>query len=516
MARPFRPPDKDLKGRLEVQDLPNSDCVAVFYTPSPEELKGTRIGAKRTALPRVKLLELCQESGRLTIFPINTFGKRPDFLEPKYGRITRITLADATPVVSESSGADAPAPFTRSITFGDTQPLDHTIDDADISDQNVTEDTVLEILEELPPVFTKDYDYGLGFAHKYRFIIEAIENLCDCTEIVVTDDSTTIDPAGDRFYLSWSDLDAVRKSLNRVTSVGRTAAASVKSSAAYNFLAQRLGRPSIPTRVSKHALRKLFTATLESGGEALSDDEQEEVLTAVANNVTRISATRPAKLTQLQKEIELVNLRTLIDRFDEMMAQGLSEPKWQSFFDDNPFVLSLAFGYPVVVVQGQASVGGRTLSRKGNRITDFLVKNSMTNNTAIIEIKTPQTKLLNESSYRDGVFTPSSAVSGAVNQALEQKNRFEREIATIKDNTRKYDLESYSVHCCLIVGTIPVDEERRKSFEMYRGNSKAVELVTFDELLLKLRNLHDFLTTPETEAASGEASDRGKSEDVPF
>ena len=484
--------------------------------PSPEELQRARTDATTTTPPRVKLLELCQGSGRLTIFPINTFGERPDFLKPKYCKITRITLEDATPVVSESGDGDAPTPFTRSITFGATQTLDHAIDDADISDQNVSEETVLEILEDLPPAFTKDYDYGLGFAKPYRFIIDAVEKLCDCTEIVVTRDPTTVDPAGDRFYLSWSDLDAVRKSLNRVTAVGRTAASSVKSSETYNFLAERLGRPPIPTRVGKHALRKLFTASLQSRGEALSDDEQKAVLSALTNNVRRISATSPAKLTHLQKEIELVNLRTLIGRFDEMMTQDLSEPRWQDFFDSNPFILSLAFGYPVVVVQGQASVGGRTLSRKGDRITDFLVKNSMTNNTAIIEIKTPQTKLLNESNYRDGVFTPSSSVSGAVNQALEQKYRFEREIATIKDNTREYDIESYSVHCCLIVGTMPEDDERRRSFEMFRGNSKAVELVTFDELLLKLRNLHDFLAAPETETASDETSDPKEPHDVPF
>ena len=493
----------------------------MFYIPSPEQLKRARIDTTKTTPPRVRLLELCQGSGRLTIFPIKTFGERPDFLTPKYRKITRITLEDATPVVSVSRDDETPSRFTRTITFGATQPLDHTIDDSEVSDQDVTEDTVLEILEDLPPAFTKDYDYGLGFAQPYRFIVHAIESLSDCTEIVIAGDSTTISPAGDRFYLSWSDLDDVRKSLNRVTAVSRTASMSVKSSATYNFLAQRLGRPIIPIRVGRHALRKLFTATLQSGGEALSDDEQQEVLAAMTNNVGRMAETRPARLIQLQKEIELVNLRTLIDRFDEMMTQGLSEPKWQDFFDENPFILSLAFGYPVVVVQGQASVGGRTLSRKGDSITDFLVKNSMTNNTAIIEIKTPQTKLLNEGSYRDGVFTPSSDVSGAINQALEQRYRFEREIATIKDNTRRYDIESYSVHCCLIVGTIPEDEERRKSFEMFRGNSKAVELVTFDELLLKLRNLHDFLAAPETEETTDEASDDEapdprKSGDVPF
>ena len=121
MARLFGPPDKRHNGRLVLQEIPDSDCVAVFYVPSPEELQRARTDATTTTPPRVKLLELCQGSGRLTIFPINTFGERPDFLKPKYCKITRITLEDATPVVSESGDGDAPTSFTRSITFGATQ-----------------------------------------------------------------------------------------------------------------------------------------------------------------------------------------------------------------------------------------------------------------------------------------------------------------------------------------------------------------------------------------------------------
>lgn len=58
-------------------------------------------------------------------------------------------------------------------------------------------------------------------------------------------------------------------------------------------------------------------------------------------------------------------------------------------------------------------------------------------------------------------------------------------------------MESYSVHCCLIIGTIPSDEDRLKSFELFRGNSKDVEIVTFDELSEKLKQLRNFLTSAD-------------------
>ena len=43
---------------------------------------------------RTKLLDINGQHNFLTIYPISTFGNRPDFLKPKYGRIERITLDD--------------------------------------------------------------------------------------------------------------------------------------------------------------------------------------------------------------------------------------------------------------------------------------------------------------------------------------------------------------------------------------------------------------------------------------
>ena len=180
-----------------------------------------------------------------------------------------------------------------------------------------------------------------------------------------------------------------------------------------------------------------------------------------------------------------------------MIVKNLPESTWQRFLNENPFVLTMAFGYPVIKVHDQASVGGRTVFGMGEKIADFLVKNSMTNNVAIVEIKKPQTKLLNQKQVSNGVYTPSGELVGAINQTLDQKYRFEQDIAQIKMNSRVYDMESYSLHCCLIVGRVPLDEAQLRSFEMFRGNSKDVEIITFDELLEKLKHLREFLNSPE-------------------
>lgn len=106
------------------------------------------------------------------------------------------------------------------------------------------------------------------------------------------------------------------------------------------------------------------------------------------------------------------------------MRLTLVEDRWQDFFNENPIILSMAFGYPVIKVRDQAPVGGRKLSGDNAKITDFLVKNSPTNSTAIFEIKTPQTARLSKTSFRAGIYTLSPAFldqSGAGSEVFSSR-----------------------------------------------------------------------------------------------
>jgi hypothetical protein len=138
-------------------------------------------------------------------------------------------------------------------------------------------------------------------------------------------------------------------------------------------------------------------------------------------------------------------------------------------------------------------VGGKRLTGDGEKITDYLIKNGVTNNLALVEIKKPSSTLLNKTAYRGSVYCASTELTGSVTQVLDQCYQLQQNIASIKNNNRIYDIESYAVHCILIIGTMPSDEDERKSFEIYRRNSKNVQIITFDELLLKLKQLHGFL-----------------------
>ncbi len=461
------------QGKLVIEEL-SSNCVEVFYVPPEEKLVQSGIDPGEADARRVKLLLINGQDGSITIFPTNTLGGHDKFLKPKHDQVERITLEDF-------SLLDA--------VFGVSIPR--------------TPDEVVELLEALPSGFTKDYEYGLGLVKDYQSVIHAVEELSGCTEVVISKSHPTgISEDGEIFFIAAADFEKARKTLNSIISLGRVAVRSVKEAKSYNILAENLGLPARPVKVGRHPLRKLITAFV-SGEELLASDDQDAVLNVLTKNTKSVAEAKPEKLAKLQSEIELVTLELLINRYEEMIDKRLNEDRWQSFFNENPFILSMAFGYPVIKVQDQASIGGRKLSRAGEKVTDFLVKNSLTNNTAIFEIKTPQAILLNKTPYRGGVYTPSADLSGSINQALDQKYQFQGQIAQIKNNSRIYDIESYAIHCCLIIGMMPSGDDQLKSFELFRRNSKDVEIVTFNELLEKLKQLCNFLST-ETKTPSQE------------
>ena len=93
MARLFQTRDEYRHGSLVMEAPSNSDCIEVFYIPSQEKLEQSNLSPDKASEYRVKLLEIDNRNGRLTILPINTLAGHDKFLKPKYEQIERITLA---------------------------------------------------------------------------------------------------------------------------------------------------------------------------------------------------------------------------------------------------------------------------------------------------------------------------------------------------------------------------------------------------------------------------------------
>ncbi len=387
-----------------------------------------------------------------------------------------------------------------------------------------TSSEVLELLKSLPPGFITDYEYGLGLLNRYRFIIESLEKIphTDLEEILYDEDSeetprikhlviscrneTGID--GNIYTLGINDFLSIVHKMKRVCRNHQDASRKERRKIAYDFLASSIDpwHYSYPPSAEKDAISKLVLET-DFTSSPLSSSDSETLINLVSGNAETLYSSQRKEVAKLGEDINLLNLEWLIDQMEALLSKPKSnEAEWQKLINENPFMISIVFGYPIIKIQDQASIGGRGLSGAGDKITDFLVRNNLTNNTALVEIKTPGTILLNQREYRGGVYSPSSDLCGSVNQLLDQKYLFQREINSLKANSREFNMESYSVECILIIGRVPEEVEKKKSFELFRHNSKDVKIFTFDELLHKLKEICSFLKK------EGENSDS----DLPF
>ncbi len=441
-----------------VVDKTGEKSTTIYFVPNLK--KGDR-EFQADLNRQVKIMEIEEEADLLRIFPLQTNKYNEYFLQPKYRDLISISLSG--------------------FGLGNLE----------------NEDDVQDLLSGLPMGFVKDYNYGLGLQVELRPLIGVLFELNLKHLIISQEESSRIDRSGCACVLNGYDFDSLRKRLDRITKKSQSTAKKVKDVAAYNSIARMIKNETLKPKesvIKNPILAKLIDRESEVRPKSLSNNEQREVVALVSNNRKRIAKSNPEVLIKLAQDIELATLEGLIEKFADMLGKEQRESYWQKLFSANPFILSLVFGYPVILVSDQAHVGGRKISGSGESITDFLVKNHLSNNSALFEIKTPAEKLVQDKPYRENIFGPSIMLTGALNQLLDQKRKFQQNIATLKHNSRMPDIESYSVQGILIIGRMPEGPEEKKSFELFRGNSKDVSIVTFDELLEKLKQLHQFLS----------------------
>lgn len=84
------------------------------------------------------------------------------------------------------------------------------------------------------------------------------------------------------------------------------------------------------------------------------------------------------------------------------------------------------FACPCTIFADKAYVGGKGINNSGGNLCDFIYQNSLSQNVALIEIKTPCTELIGNQ-YR-GTYSFSYDLSGAVNQVLNYRDKLTKNI----------------------------------------------------------------------------------------
>jgi len=185
-----------------------------------------------------------------------------------------------------------------------------------------------------------------------------------------------------------------------------------------------------------------------------------------------------------KEQINKVYIEDVIKQFEKLSSSNKdNEKQWQAFFEKNAWILSHLFPYEVILRKKEAYVGGKTIDNDQGRILDFLFENGFKDNYALLETKTHKKDLFKKIAYRKpDVFPMSDELSAGIAQCLDQKDNF------IKDFGRNNP--SFDPKCILVIGTKSMlTDSQRRCFELLRSSQKNVEIVTFDEILMKLKGL---------------------------
>ncbi|WP_142781917.1 Shedu immune nuclease family protein [Agrobacterium sp. T29] len=452
----------DDKGTLFLQRK-GPGFVEVFFTPSDQRIAIADLTEINTAQVLIRF-----DAGKhtTTLFPINTMPESEDFLMPKYDPIVSIEIIEDEDFFQD---------FNEFRTIEDIQAF---------------------LAEGMPKGFVKDPNFGLGLERKLSFIVNAIRQVEGVTNLRVTDKrelDVGVTDDGTTYEIGYTLFDELRLNANRFEKKAQGLTRRKKLQAAYTNLLTRLDSEKFPVRVFDRAPDDIADVIGDTITDTKLSDKDRAALVNMASASVRTSMkSQRGGLLKLHDEIELASLDELIARIEERFAERTTELQWQKLLEANPFILDMAFNVPVLLVQGQAHVGGRILNGSGEKIADFLLTNKLTDSIAVFEIKTPGAELIGRREYRGGVYTASTELVGAVAQVIDQIDKLRSDIYRLQSQNRAVPLETYGVRGVILAGIIP-EGPRKRAFELYRASLAGVAIITFDELLSKLKSLRDLL-----------------------
>lgn len=187
-----------------------------------------------------------------------------------------------------------------------------------------------------------------------------------------------------------------------------------------------------------------------------------------------------------------------IKEFEGSLGSYASDENyWQKFFERYPWILQSAFAAPVFMLRGETYLGGkRSVGRQGagGVATDFLFADDSTKSFAVVEIKTPDAGLAGgqyrgrrETGYDNEVYGAHADFSGALVQVRNQISVAVDEFQHVLG--RSFDrLNCVHPRGVLVAGmSSSLSPRQRDSFNQFRHAVHGITVITFDELLNRLK-----------------------------
>jgi len=254
-------------------------------------------------------------------------------------------------------------------------------------------------------------------------------------------------------------------------------------------------------------IRSIEAAHLQGDKKLQFTNEQLRQVTFSLEQARAILNKNPELFRQLAQTEELTRdliavgyRRKQLNRFRAMMADpSIDEPTWQAFFEENTWIFGYGLSYQFLSsLDGKSleqTVRGTDIEGGGKRVDALMKTRGRINSLCFVEIKKHTTPLISRE-YRTGAWAPHYELAGGVAQvqntvhtALENLARAFR--PRHEDGGRTGEvLYNIQPRSCLVIGNLAdfygehgLDEDKHRSFELFRRNITSPEIITFDELL---------------------------------
>lgn len=171
------------------------------------------------------------------------------------------------------------------------------------------------------------------------------------------------------------------------------------------------------------------------------------------------------------------------------------ETAWQYFFNKNQWIFGYGLDYRFQgILQKEFYASDSNADGSNSVIADFLMGDNQF--TTFVELKLPTTKLFGTEKNRSNSWRLSNSLIDSVSQILEQKASGQIKIETtkdlIKDNGEPITQNAYDSKTILVIGnwkeletdadTFETRKIKKKTFELFRRDSRNVKIITYDEL----------------------------------
>jgi len=214
---------------------------------------------------------------------------------------------------------------------------------------------------------------------------------------------------------------------------------------------------------------------------------------------------------------------------NESITDDKEEKVWQHYFAKNPWIFGYGLDYRYMgILQKEFFASDTDADGKNAVISDFLLADKRF--TTFVEIKKPSTPLFKKDQNRSKSWKLSNDLFESASQILEQKASGQVKIENKEIYTEDGVLvtqKAIDAKVILLIGDLNKEEEKAtnerewsyklRTFELFRRDSRNIEIMTYDELYERARFIiHDSVTNISTPEEIVNEEDNYDDFDLPF